>query len=551
MSRSLASSIDPLDSRNQDEYATPLDYNPADRLTGGQATARAINNDIPPDVHEESSQQSPHYPESSENVVNANAVAKPKKTPAQIAKSTANFGFKMLIVYILIFSVFIGILSIYWGTLYRRDTRYKNMGFLVVSEDLPFEVDGSRLDPFLNDAFLSMIQNNETVINLAKWEQITLSEFQESARAHNNNITAEVYRKVHHQKYWAAVHIKPNASQLIYRSLATANFSLTASGEITELIDVVYESGRQYSALSQYVSKHISQIEDVWLSSYVSQMIYEPIIKSLNDTQRLALLANNNTISILASKPAFNIIDLRPSPSSAVLGPSELGLIYALLFSFHQFNFSLEIYNYIRTKLKFRHYLVWRFVASQINCLVLALVYSLITIAFQVPTNVAFGHSGFVVLWMFMYLYISASGGINENVVTVILAFDQKVFLAPWMIFNIVINISSTFAPFVLMPGFYRYGFALPMYNTYEALKVVFFDTWKGNLGRNLGVLVIWIVVMNIVLVFNVQWANNRARRIATEKKEAEKEKKRLENEAKEKEQLASDTSKDSKSSTD
>lgn len=97
--------------------------------------------------------------------------------------------------------------------------------------------------------------------------------------------------------------------------------------------------------------------------------------------------------------------------------------------------------------------------------------------------------------------------------VLIIMALEQQLLMAPWMIFNIVSNISATFAPFVLMPGFYKYGYAMPMYNIYEALKVVFFDTWKGHLGRNLGVLIIWIVVGNVVLVLVSNWAVKRARK--------------------------------------
>ena len=145
-------------------------------------------------------------------------------------------------------------------------------------------------------------------------------------------------------------------------------------------------------------------------------------------------------------------------------------------------------------------------------------------IAFQIPTSVAFGKSGFLVLWMFIFLYISATGVINEVVVLIILTFGKQQLIAPWMVFNIVANVSTTFAPFVLTPGFFRFGYALPMYNAYEAVKVVFFDTWKGHLGRNLGVLIIWIVVGNVSLLFVSHWSTQRAKKIALAEKQKKKE---------------------------
>ncbi|KAK6454352.1 uncharacterized protein RJT20DRAFT_219 [Scheffersomyces xylosifermentans] len=539
---SNTNSIDPLDSshpieNNDDGYLPPFSYNPRERLTGADVAADTINAGVHKPQYTDSritgASSTPGEPEQPEKK------EEPKKSPKEIWKGRAILASKFFIVYVKVFCLFVGILSVYWATLYRRPGRYRNMKFLVVTEDEAFtSVNGTNVPPFLGNAFVDMVTNNDTVTTLAHWDIVPISEFIQSALARNNTVQEEVMRKIHHQKYWAGVHIMPNSTQLIYESLASSNFSLVSSGEITQLVNVIYESGRHYSALNQYVSKHISQIEGTWLGFYASQDVYQPLVKNyLNDTQRANLLANNNTVSILTSKPIFNIVDMRPALSTAVLGPSELGLIYAQLFSFHQFNFSLEIYAYIRTRLKFKQYIIWKFLASNINCFVLSLVYSLITIAFQIPTNPAFGQSGFLVLWMFMFLFISASGAINENVVTVILAFNKKVLLPPWMIFNIVINISTTFAPFVLMPGVFRYGYGMPMYNAYEALKVVFFDTWKGNLGRNLGILVTWIVVMNVVLVFTVRWANKRTKRIADEAKEkkAEEERKKLEESVKEK----------------
>ncbi|KAK6460879.1 hypothetical protein DFJ63DRAFT_298498 [Scheffersomyces coipomensis] len=435
--------------------------------------------------------------------------------------------------YVKLFCIFVGILSVYWATFYKRTDRYKHFNMLLVTEDESFiNSNGTTIEPLLSDTFVHMITQDPTVTSLGTWTVVPISNFTQQAQQHNNTIEAEVIREIHHQKYWAGVHINPNSTQLIYEMMSTGNYSSLSA--IPELINVIYESGRHYSALSQYVTKNLANIEATWIVNYTSSDVYNPLITNLSNDQKENLLSNNNTLAILAMKPTFNLLDQRPARSPAVLGPSELGLIYAQVFSFHQFNFSLEIYAYIRTRLKYSQYITYRILASQINCLVLSLVYALITIAFQVPVNVAFGRSGFLVLWMFMYLFISASGGINENVVSIILAFDKKILLAPWMIFNIVINISTTFAPFVMMPGFFHYGYAMPMYNIYEALKIVFFDTWKGHLGRNLGVLVTWIVVTNLLLILNIRWCDRRAKKLAM----AERQKQKLEREEKAKQKL-------------
>ena len=101
------------------------------------------------------------------------------------------------------------------------------------------------------------------------------------------------------------------------------------------------------------------------------------------------------------------------------------------------------------------------------------------------------------------------------------------------MVFHIVSNVAVAFGPLDLLPGFYRYGYAWPMYNAYELIRVVFFNTWKGHMGRNIGVLITWIAVGNIALVFISNWTTKRAKRKAREERRKKREEeKRLDKEA-------------------
>ncbi|CAI5760462.1 unnamed protein product [Candida verbasci] len=476
------------------ESVDPLDYDPANGVGGGGITTDAIEK-VQSRRHEEDEKELP-YEES---------LTWPQRFKEYILVAP-----KFAKAYITVFVIFMGLLSLYWGSMYRRFDRYKNMDYLVISQDESFQFEGQLINPSVNDAFMEML-NNEPISNLGKYHVRNITEFKELAIKHNNTVLEEVIRQVHHQKYWAGVYIAPNTTYNLYSSFHQG----IPFVKVNESVSLIYETGRHYSGLSQYIFRNMDAMNEEWVRFYVSD-VYQTILSSLNSTEKQNLASN---ISILTTYPTFNFMDQRPASTPASLGPSELGLVYALLFSFHQFNFSLEIYSFMRKRIKYRSYLFYRFLASQINALVLALVYALVTIAFQVPTNVTFGHSGFVVLWMFIFLYMSSMGTINENVVSVLFAFDKKTLIAPWMIFMIVTNISVTFAPFVLSPGFYKYGYASPMYNTYEALKVVFYNTWKGHLGRNLGILVCWIVVGNISLIFVSNWATNKAKRLAKKQK--------------------------------
>ncbi|KAG7660640.1 uncharacterized protein J8A68_005906 [[Candida] subhashii] len=531
------SNINPIQlssSENSDDSpAAPLNYELGERMTGVRHAADAINKtntaeDEPP-LSQVKSNKSIYL------------------TPMERFQEYVGVFPRFIQVYVTIFCIFLGILSIYWGSLYQRPSRFRNMKFLVVIEDVDSfpGTNGNMVDPLVGNTMRTMLETNETVLSLGNWDIVNLTQFTTLASSHNNTISQEVNHQVHHQNYWGAIHVLPNSTAQIFTSFAQADPTFMING-VNSTIQVVYESGRHFSALNQYVFRHLDLVGETWIRTYVTPQIYSPILQSLNQSQHQAILSSNSTIAMLNSFPAFSYLDLRPPRSAAVLGPSELGLIYAQLFSFHQFNFSFEIYSFMRSKLRFKQFIIYRCILSQINSLILSLVYSLMTIAFQVPVNVAFGRSGFLVLWMFMYLFMSASAGINENVVNVIFTYDRKEFIAPWMILNIVMNISTTFAPFVLMPGVFRYGYALPMFNTYENLKVVFFDTWKGTLGRNIGVLVAWIVVMNVLLVFNNRWSYKRSKRVEHEKKAAAQSK-----EQEEKTGMKQDDSKGSKNTNE
>lgn len=63
-------------------------------------------------------------------------------------------------------------------------------------------------------------------------------------------------------------------------------------------------------------------------------------------------------------------------------------------------------------------------------------------------------------------------------------------FLSFW----IVLNVSSSFSSFEIMPAFYQYGYALPFYNSIQGARTIIFAT-KSHLGRNFGVLLAWMVL--------------------------------------------------------
>lgn len=505
----MSESIDPLEER---PFEAPKEYNLSDRVAGKSQ----VEQNMAPQAQERKNSQK-----------SAQSAATSPNAPStyHLWDERRKLGIMFGRVYLKIMVVFLGVLSIYWGALYRREDRVGHMKYLVVIEDNSVQLtNSSTVAAPLGPAFVRML---DASAEYGHFVYANVLELAASALSNNRTTYDELARKIHLQKYWAGLYINRTASQQAYDLLVLANALSVYAAEVPYLVTVVYESGRHYSALSQYVTKNVRLMEIEWLSSFALGAYADMVRNYLTSGQRRALITASNSTEIpsaLSVLPSFNMVDMRPALSAAVLGPSELGLVYAQIFSFHQFNFSVDLHNSIKDKLRFRHYVWYRIMFSQINHFVLALVYALMTIAFQVPIDPAYGGPGFLVLWITMYLFISASGGINECVVSFLLFKDKKALLAPFMIFYIVINISPTFAPFVLSPGFYRYGYAMPMFNAYEALKVLFFDTWRGSLGRNYAILAAWVVASNTALVGILKWISTTSKKALAEKPTTEKE---------------------------
>ncbi|ODQ80740.1 hypothetical protein BABINDRAFT_35153 [Babjeviella inositovora NRRL Y-12698] len=418
-------------------------------------------------------------------------------------------------VYIALFTIYLAFLGIYWGSWYQRSTRLVNLHMLIVNEDTQV---GS-VPPLVGDALwnTTLIPN---VAPLAGWRYMSSTEISASAAEHKNTVQQEISRLVHHQKYWAAIWIKPNASYDIYTAMQTLNGSFSAANS---LIECVYETGRDLLGMNSYVIPSLLLLEKVFVDS-VSSTIYPQLLSLVSQDAKSQLFSNSTlATNVIMTKPSFLYLDNRPVIASAAIGPGELGLIYTLVLSFHQYNFGLRITEAIRPKLKAKHFMYYRVLASQSAFFFIALVYGLMTLAYQVPLDRAFGNSGFLVYWAIIYLNLSALGAINECVSQLIMAYDRTL-AGYWMVFHVVISISVTFSPIPLCPAFYRYGYAMPLRCTYELLKVVLFDTYKGNMWKYFVINVSWIILFNAIMPFSLKLACKIA--IVQQKKAAEQAKK-------------------------
>lgn len=382
-------------------------------------------------------------------------------------------------IYLLMFVAILGIFSIYWGSSYKRETRYPNLKMLVVIDD---DEGFGNNDPIIGNAIKNIV-NTPQAKQLGGWKVQNITEFRLEAEKHNNTVFEEVERQIHHQLYWSSIYVAKNATGQYYDYIMNED----SKTNVSSLIVSVYETGRDFLNMNSYVTPNVGKIGSMWLRSQ----------------NNLSTLFTNESftveqISRLSTPLAFTMEDKRPFTDPVLVAPSQVGLIYIIILTFFQVNLFGEVNQKVaKLNLKPSHYVIYRLLGSYISYFVISLGYSLVTLAFQVDFTKAFGKSGFLVYWMFSYLTMISVGLVNEVMFMVLLMF-APFLVGFWLLFWVLINISPTFAPIALVPKFFRFGYAMPIHNSYELTKVVFFDTYKGQMGRNIGILVAWIVLSTI-----------------------------------------------------
>ncbi len=400
------------------------------------------------------------------------------------------------------------IFSIYWGALYDRPKYFKNYNFLVVNEDSEV-IDG--VQPLIGDltekiALLSKLQENGNyhVYNRQSFQQKHNSVQQKDG---SFNVTQEINKLIHHQKYWFAIYVKPNTTYNLYQALKSANDSYDPNSNSQVSVDAIYETGRDILAMNSSVIPLLQVFEQSFSPSLVAKNVYAPLVSNLSSSEKQQLL--NNAPGLLSNIPQIHPVDNLPVTNSVLTAPSQVGMIFLIIITFFQFNFFSPTHQILARRVKKRHFVAYRMISALVSYFVLSLVYSLVSLAFQVDFQKAFGKSGFLVYWMTCFLTMSAVGGANENMALFLIPVFPPV-LGFWLLFWVISNISPTFFPIAGLNRVYRYGYAFPLHNASEIFKVIFNNSYKGQLGRNFGILVAWIVINNLLFPLALKFFGTR-----------------------------------------
>ncbi|KAI5956124.1 hypothetical protein CANMA_004553 [Candida margitis] len=393
---------------------------------------------------------------------------------------------RFVLINMLMATLILTALSIYWGSYYEISDNLKELKMLVVIGD-ENTIEG--VPPVFGDSMEEILQRPQAKA-IGNWYIYKESEFETHAQDNNNTIRGEILRQVHHQLYWSAIYVKPNASYNYYQALVNGDTRYNVSDNT---ITAYYETARDFLVVPSYVTPQLEKTETFWLdqqSSMISQLVENSTIESASQKQ------------VLAQPVQFTVVDRLPVTNHVLNAPMQLGFIYLIIVSFFQVSFFSEPHQKVaKTPVKRIHYLLYRYISSILSFFFLSLVFGLVTLAFQVNFDATYGKSGFLVYWSISFLTMCAVGLATEIMAMLIIPIYPPL-LGFWLIFWVIVNIAPTYTVMALTNNFFRYGYAMPIHNSYEATKTVFFDVYKGQLGRNFGILVAWVVVLTVAFPF-------------------------------------------------
>ncbi|ORY60012.1 MNNG and nitrosoguanidine resistance protein [Pseudomassariella vexata] len=407
----------------------------------------------------------------------------------------------------------LAILSLYWAVLYGVEGRLGNLVVHVVDFDgqvAPYTNVQPVVGPLVTQ--LAMEKVEEVGQPCLGYTILPPSQF------HNDPIA--VRRAVYDWHSYAAIIVNPNATALLVEAVSTGN----ASYDPTGAVQIIMLSARDETTYYTYIIPQLQEFTKAFVTEFGSQWIQSLMSNTSTSNSVLARVPQAVNPGILPS-----MVDLRPFQPAQATPAVTIGLIYLIIVAFFSFAFFLPIHNnYINPQghppLHFYQLIIWRWLATMTAYFIISLVYSLVSLAFQVPfwpspaspTSVAlgataYGRASFPVYWMLNFVGMCALGIACENVAMLV----GQPWTALWLIFWVITNVSTSFYAIDLAPGFFKWGYAWPLHNIVEASRHILFDL-HSRIGLNFGVLCAWTAVNTALFplcCYFMRWANEREKR--------------------------------------
>ncbi|KAG7855316.1 hypothetical protein KL939_004491 [Ogataea angusta] len=183
--------------------------------------------------------------------------------------------------YAFITGVIMAIYSLYWGAMYHRNSRLRSFHFWVVvdEDDLlsQYVVEATKMMPLIGTWLAKPYQ---TISN-------------DTSQLHS--ILAH---KVYRQQIWGAVLVQPGAGSRYLEALQNGT-----SFNTSDVVEVIYETGRDYVAESSYFTRGFAQLQTFFTE--IQPNMTARLLEELSDEQKLDIRSRVPASAVAATVCVF------------------------------------------------------------------------------------------------------------------------------------------------------------------------------------------------------------------------------------------------------
>ncbi|KAF8985074.1 hypothetical protein BGZ46_006036 [Entomortierella lignicola] len=395
---------------------------------------------------------------------------------------------KLLKVLVVMTISYLALMAMYYAAEFQSDSRMSNFNVLVV--DLDEGIIGVN---YLN--FTSQLNSQPGQVN---WSI-------ESAKLYPN--ISAISEQVQNGNYWGAVVVQPNASSTLNRAFAIP----LPDYDPTKAFAFIYDSGRNPLAVEPYI-----------LASMYTQFIYftkffnpawVQFILEYSAAKNLNVTALHSAPQVLGTPVAFEEFDLHPITASIITSATSVAYIWIFLVAGGSTYLVTHTIQPMTRHSSVSKTMICMLLPLFMYLVVLSMAYSVLLPIFGVPF--AGGALQFLKLFGGMLLLQCAVAAM-----VLFLIFLIPVVVIPcFTITFVILNVVAVFNPTELMPGFYKWVYAMPFLNAVEISRFVLMGSYN-RLKYNISVLVAWIMLPIILMPFAIA----RQKRLAREARIREEE---------------------------
>ena len=294
----------------------------------------------------------------------------------------------------------------------------------------------------------------------------------------------DMFQAVWDGDYWAAISVTKGASERLAAALQGGQAAVTYNP--ANALHYIWDQQHYTTFATSVILNHMTQL----VAS--SRLAYNRI----NGTQASRTLDTNDTAAIQAL--------LNPISATATnIMSAQFGTVFFLnavsfaMCILQQFFFLLALNSVATEHQLYRKMTVWssitfRRAAGLIFSFGAALCQTGYYWAFRENWDV--NGNQFVLTWMTLWLLMHIHLLILDSISTVAPLIVMPFFLLFW----IMLNISSSISPMELQAGFYHWGVALPSYAAYSVLVTIWTGGAHNRLYRALPILFSWWTLANL-----------------------------------------------------